>query len=350
MRSAERDGGLARSAVTREGEIGEIESVARDSGLARSAVTGEAEIGEIDIGGERRRLGKISGWADQGAFLPRSKWKNLKSRGIGEVILTPYDFSAITGSKLGGERIKVNDFITSSEIKSLLGVMPSKMKSKNVSLMWLYTNIESCKIVVTGTRMFMLLFIGTLLCPNLGSIVSLRYLWSLRDIGQIKNYDWVGMAYMYEYFGVGPQVLEDVGDMYPMFLHWLPKYRLSTLPKHSLQAWRMVIDNLIADDMSLDPWLGCEERAKCEWAQELNSRQVLSIVAMGDIGILFYASSSEKEAEEEVIPPPSHIGGSSSSFMVTYSHFLSWQYEVMNPDGSYSSVNLDWPVYTPNVP
>ena len=46
-----------------------------------------------------------------------------------------------------------------------------------------------------GTRMFMLLFIRTFLCPDLGSTVSLRYLWSLRDINQLKNYDWGGMAY-----------------------------------------------------------------------------------------------------------------------------------------------------------
>ena len=41
----------------------------------------------------------------------------------------------------------------------------------------------------------MLLFIGTLLCPDLGSTMSLQYLWSLRDIGLIKNYDWGDMAY-----------------------------------------------------------------------------------------------------------------------------------------------------------
>ena len=27
--------------------------------------------------------------------------------------------------------------------------------------------------------------------------------------------------------------------------------------------------------MSLDPWLGCEEHAECEWAQVLNGCQVL---------------------------------------------------------------------------
>ena len=64
-----------------------------------------------------------------------------------------------------------------------------------MSLIWLYENMESCKTVAMGTRMFMLLFIGTFLCPDLGSIVSLRYLWSLKDIDQIKNYDWGGMAY-----------------------------------------------------------------------------------------------------------------------------------------------------------
>ena len=114
---------------------------------------------------------------------------------IGEVMLTPYDFSVLTSLRLGGERIMANDFLTSKEIKSVLGVMPSKLKSKNVYLMWLYENIENCKTVAIGIRMFMLLFIGTLLCPDLGSIVSLCYLWSLRDIGQIKNYDWGGMAY-----------------------------------------------------------------------------------------------------------------------------------------------------------
>ena len=111
--------------------------------------------------------------------------------GIGEVMLTPYNFSVITGLRLGGERIKVNDFLTPKEIKILFGIVPSKLKSKNVSLMWLYENIERYKIVATGTCMFMLLFIGTFLCPDLGSTVSLRYLWSLRDIDQIKNYDWV---------------------------------------------------------------------------------------------------------------------------------------------------------------
>ena len=109
--------------------------------------------------------------------------------------------------------------------------------------------------------------------------------------------------------------------MFPKFLRWLPKYRLSTPTKRSFQTWCMVVDNLAANDvsffvvvvvvvvfgdfvfivvlfgfflfwvlcdfqMSLTPWLRCEEHVECEWAQELNGRQVCLSVAMGDIGIL----------------------------------------------------------------
>ena len=109
-------------------------------------------------------------------------------------MLTPYDFSVITGLRLGGERILVNDSFTSTELKKLLGVVPSRI-SNNIPLSWLCENIPQCKTVAKGTRMFMLLFIGTFLCPDLGSTMNLRYLESLRKIQQIRNYDWGGMAY-----------------------------------------------------------------------------------------------------------------------------------------------------------
>ena len=43
--------------------------------------------------------------------------------------------------------------------------------------------------------MFILLFIGTFLCSDLGSTVNLHYLWSLRKIERIRNSDWGGIAY-----------------------------------------------------------------------------------------------------------------------------------------------------------
>ena len=61
--------------------------------------------------------------------------------------------------------------------------------------MWLFQHIKGCKTMAMGARMFMLLFIMTFLCPDLGNTVNLRYLWRLRNIEQINNYDWGGMAY-----------------------------------------------------------------------------------------------------------------------------------------------------------
>ena len=43
--------------------------------------------------------------------------------------------------------------------------------------------------------MFMRIFIGTFLCPDLGNTMNLHCMGSLRKIEQIRSYDWGGMAY-----------------------------------------------------------------------------------------------------------------------------------------------------------
>ena len=97
-------------------------------------------------------------------------------------MLTPYDFFVVTALRLGGKRILVNDSLTSTELKKLLDVMPSRMRSNNVPLSWLCESIPYCETVAKDARMFKLLFIGTFLCLNLDSTVNLRYLGSLRKI------------------------------------------------------------------------------------------------------------------------------------------------------------------------
>ena len=84
-------------------------------------------------------------------------------------MLTPYDFSIITSLKLGGERIKGHDTISTTEVKNYLGVNPPRVSGNNVSLMWLFYNIENFKSVEMGTWMFLLLFNESLLCLDLGS-------------------------------------------------------------------------------------------------------------------------------------------------------------------------------------
>ena len=63
-----------------------------------------------------------------------------------------------------------------------------------------------------------------------------------------------------------------------------------------------------------------------------------------------FEEEEKGEEEEEEIPSPHHAGSSSRSFMETYPHFLAWQYEVINPHGTYSSMALNRPEHTPNVP
>ena len=55
---------------------------------------------------------------------------------------------------------------------------------------------------------------------------------------------------MYEYFGVGLEIREEVAGIFLRFLRWLPKHRLSTPSRHSLEIWRLVIDNMTVDDVS----------------------------------------------------------------------------------------------------
>ena len=69
--------------------------------------------------------------------------------------------------------------------------------------------------------------------------------------------------------------------------------------------------------------------------------------------LYFQPLSSEGEEggeREEEIPSPHHAGGFSSSFTETYPHFSAWQYDVMNPDGTYGSKPLIGPEHTLNVP
>ncbi|XP_075649732.1 uncharacterized protein LOC142620216 [Castanea sativa] len=173
-------------------------------------------------------------------------------------MLTPYDFSIITGLRLGGERILVNDSFTSAGLRKLLGLVPSRLRSNNIPLSWLCENIPHCETTAKRARMFMLLFVGTCLCPDLGSTVNLQYLESLRRVGQIWNYDWGGMAY--------------VTLMH--FMTQISRRSFSSLSgdpfvwqvRHSLEIWRLVIDNLTINDAR------CEGYTECERALELNGR------------------------------------------------------------------------------
>ena len=138
-------------------------------------------------------------------------------------------------------------------------------------------------------------------------------------------------VWMYEYFGVGPEIWEEIAGIFPRFLCWLPKHHLSIPTKRSLEIWRLVIDNLTINDvssfffllfkslalgyasvpslseflfvifqMNLNPWVGCEGYAKCERALELNGCQVLFECGHGKY---WYLGDRVLPQVEHVYPP-----------------------------------------------
>ena len=120
------------------------------------------------------------------------------------------------------------------------------------------------------------------LCLDLGSTMSLCYLWSLRDtllhfmtqlsrrsLSSLGGAPFVWLVrkkiscifcqgylcccwqlLIFAGLEVGPQLLEDVVEEFPRFLCWMPKNCLSTLPKRPLKAWQMMIDGLNIEDVS----------------------------------------------------------------------------------------------------
>nr|POE61699.1 hypothetical protein CFP56_51905 [Quercus suber] len=150
---------------------------------------------------------------------------------------------------------------------------------------------------------------------------------SQRSLSSLGGAPFIWQVWMYEYFGVGLQVQEDVDGIYPRFLRWLPKYRLSTPSKRSLEVWCTVIDNLIVANISLNPWLGCIGILAIECCLKFNT----------------WIPGSYFEFIQ------TQLQGNLADIPVISLHLLKRK-RMMNPDGSYSSMTLDRPEHTPNVP
>ena len=66
-------------------------------------------------------------------------------------------------------------------------------------------------------------------------------------------------------------------------------------------AWFfLILGSFVIFQMSLNPWVGCEEYAECEWALELNSHQVL--FECGD-GRCWYLGNQVLPQVQHVYPP-----------------------------------------------
>ncbi|GMY11562.1 protein MAIN-LIKE 1-like isoform X6 [Fagus crenata] len=120
---------------------------------------------------------------------------------VGEMTMTPRDFSTITGLRMGGRRLLVDYDILShpNTIQSALGSTFSLLGDcvRLASLYKLFANQHPSTNEELGhcVRAFMLYLCGSALMPNTGDTVSLSILPSLEDIDQLGSFDWGGVAY-----------------------------------------------------------------------------------------------------------------------------------------------------------
>ena len=131
------------------------------------------------------------------------RWHDVSSTfhlPVGEMTLTPADFAAITGLRVGGERIPFDPSIHTDDaaLEWFLGQAPFRERG-----MGRYTQLEErLRAMIPQSeqeeeqmaRMFILCLFATALFPNKRSHVHLSYLPALRDLRTAGRYDWGGAA------------------------------------------------------------------------------------------------------------------------------------------------------------
>lgn len=136
---------------------------------------------------------------------------------FGEATLTPLDFAAITGIRVGGDRIPfdMDLYKNSKDLAHLLGRVPDDISgSGTVRYRWFYEqfqeDMKSGRSFVTETdfeqlaRAFLLYLFGATLFPSKDSRVHLHYLAAMRDFATVKDYNWGGaaLATLYGHMGI----------------------------------------------------------------------------------------------------------------------------------------------------
>lgn len=121
---------------------------------------------------------------------------------IGEMTLTPEDFTMISGLSFGGHWLVMDHEIEGKkkQLKESLGATPQYVRGTSVKLTWLKSTFEDKKPedecnIDRCVRAFMLYLIGTAFVPSTSSTVDLRFMASLWDVNSLNQYNWGGAAY-----------------------------------------------------------------------------------------------------------------------------------------------------------
>ncbi|BFG38173.1 hypothetical protein CerSpe_244470 [Prunus speciosa] len=124
---------------------------------------------------------------------------------VREMMMTPTDFTAITGLRVGGKRLKYNLKIYKNKKKlvQLFGkpIVDLLAGEKRVSCESLSTPYwkkmpkdDKKKKVDQIARAFILCLIGSLFLNDKSQYMSMHYAPSMEIVSEIGNYDWGGVA------------------------------------------------------------------------------------------------------------------------------------------------------------
>ncbi|GMY20196.1 protein MAIN-LIKE 1-like isoform X6 [Fagus crenata] len=153
---------------------------------------------------------------------------------IGEMTLTPEDFTMISGLSFGGHWLVMDHEIEGKkkQLKESLGAMPQYVRGTSVKLTWLKSTFEDKKPedecnIDRCVRAFMLYLVGTAFVPSTSSTVDLRFMASLWDVNSLNQYNWGGAAYatMFHYMAhFSRKKLKSLGGLLNVWEVWAYEY------------------------------------------------------------------------------------------------------------------------------
>ncbi|KAI8573239.1 hypothetical protein RHMOL_Rhmol01G0263100 [Rhododendron molle] len=201
--------------------------------------------------------------------------------------VTPADFAAITGLRVGGEPIPFDSNIQNDQaaLEWFLGDAPKieeGMAKYEQLKKYLKKKVTTEREAEQMARAYLLYLFGATLYPNRRSRVHLSYLPALRDLRTASRFDWGGAALATAYTFMGnssrtgkstagywriwelwayevlrmypPQCKHPDLSVLPRALKWSKKMMGPKEGRGQLNAFRLYLDELRAEQVNWNPW------------------------------------------------------------------------------------------------
>ncbi|XP_058195415.1 uncharacterized protein LOC131311843 [Rhododendron vialii] len=248
------------------------------------------------FGGFVQLLGETSNDRLQLTALAERWWDTTNTLHLpfGEATLTPLDFAAITGIRVGGNPIPFDMglYKNKAALVYFLGQVPDMTDAGTVRYSWFYKTFKKHKCVTERdyehvTRAFLLYLFGAALFPNKDSRVHLHYLAGMKDLSTVKDYDWGGaaLATLYGHMGaISRGTTLSMGGYWRVWEIWSYEFLRMHVPNNSyadpsviprglkwardsrgkkeggkdLTTYRLFLDQLMKEQVNWDVWAGVD--------------------------------------------------------------------------------------------